>query len=75
STKTFDLGEKFEDYKRLESLEEYVLISQEIQRVECRRRITAHTWETTIYEAGDAVILESIDLEFPISELYRGLDF
>ena len=74
STKTFDLGEKFDDYQRIESLEEYVLISQECQRVECRRRTSANTWETVIYGAGDRVFLKSIDLEFAITELYRGLD-
>ncbi|MEM9155959.1 MAG: Uma2 family endonuclease [Cyanobacteria bacterium P01_F01_bin.33] len=74
STEIFDLGEKFEDYKQLDSLEEYVLISQASQRVECRRRTSANTWETTVFEAGDRVTLKSIDLEFAIAELYRGLD-
>ncbi len=74
STQAFDCGEKFEDYQQLESLAEYVLVSQENQRVECRRRIAANTWETVIYEAGDRVVLKSIDLEFAIAELYRGLD-
>jgi Uma2 family endonuclease len=74
STKAFDLGEKFEDYQQLESLEEYVLLFQENQRVECRRRTSATTWETVIYKAGDQVFLKSLDLEFAIAELYRGLD-
>lgn len=74
STQTFDLGEKFEDYKQLESLEEYVLISQDSQRVECRRRTNTNTWETVVYELGDRVVLTSIGLEFAIAELYRGLD-
>lgn len=43
STQTFDGGEKFMDYQKLESLEEYILISQESQRVECRRRTSANT--------------------------------
>ncbi len=74
STQTFDSGKKFEDYKQLESLEEYVLISQDTQRIECRRRTSTNTWETSVYETGDLVPLKSIDLEFAIAELYRGLD-
>ena len=74
STRVFDSGEKFEDYKRLESLEEYVLISQDNQQVDCRRRTSANTWETIVYKVGDRVMLNSIDLEFAIAELYRGLD-
>jgi Uma2 family endonuclease len=74
STRDFDVGEKFEDYKRIESLEEYVLISQDFQQVECRRRVAADTWETVIYGAGDQLTLNSIGLNFAIAELYRGLD-
>ena len=74
STEAFDLGEKFDDYQSLQSLEEYVLISQDHQRVECRRRTAANTWETTVYGAGDRVALKSMGLDFAIAELYRGLD-
>ncbi|PZD72837.1 hypothetical protein C1752_03187 [Acaryochloris thomasi RCC1774] len=74
STKIFDIGKKFEDYRRIPALEEYVLISQETQRVECRRRISTEVWETTIYAAGEQVVLKSIGLELAISDLYRGLD-
>lgn len=74
STQAFDQGEKFNDYQQFESLEEYVLISQESQRVECRRRISADTWETVVYQTGDRIALKSINLEFAIADLYRGLD-
>jgi Uma2 family endonuclease len=74
STEAFDRGEKFEDYQQLEALAEYVLISQDYQQVEYRRRTTTNTWESTVYKVGDRVTLKSIDLEFEISELYRGLD-
>ncbi|MGK7946629.1 MAG: Uma2 family endonuclease [Microcystaceae cyanobacterium] len=74
STSTFDKGEKFNDYQQIETLEEYLLISQESQRVECRRCTSVGNWETTIYEMGDQVILESIGLEFAIADLYRGVD-
>jgi Uma2 family endonuclease len=74
STSAFDQGEKFKDYQKLETLEEYVLINQESQRVECRRRNALGIWETTIYETGDRVTLQSINLEFAIVDLYRGID-
>ncbi len=74
STQAFDEGEKFSDYQLIQSLEEYVLISQESQRVECRRRISENSWEIVIYETGDQIVLKSISLEFAITDLYRGLD-
>jgi Uma2 family endonuclease len=74
STEAFDRDLKFTDYQNLDSLEEYVLISQDTQRVECRRRTATNTWETTIYQTGDVVTLSSLNLEFAIARLYRGLD-
>ena len=76
STKKFDRTDKFEDYRQLESLEEYVLISQDEMRVECRRRVkdgAGERWETVVYGAGDLVMLQSIELEMAIAELYRGV--
>ncbi|USR91414.1 Uma2 family endonuclease [Phormidium yuhuli AB48] len=74
STRDFDKGVKFNDYQQIEELEEYVLIEQEEQRVECRRRQSDNTWETVIYTLGDRVQLQSIDLELAIAQLYQGLD-
>lgn len=74
STEAFDLGDKFEDYQQLESLEEYVLISQESQQVECWRRNVADQWETVIYKKDDIAVLTSIGLEFLVVDLYRGID-
>ncbi|NEP58914.1 MAG: Uma2 family endonuclease [Symploca sp. SIO2G7] len=61
------LGQKFSDYQKIASLEEYVLIFQESQRLECRRRTSANTWETVVYEIGELVLLKSINLEFAIA--------
>jgi Uma2 family endonuclease len=74
STQAFDVGDKFDDYQQIDSLEEYVLISQQTQQVECRRCVSKGVWETVTYKAGDLVVLESIGLKFAIASLYRGLD-
>ena len=76
STEKFDCGDKFEDYQLLESLEEYVLIAQDRMRVECRRRVkdeSGEWWKTVVYGPGERVMLQSIDLEIAIEELYRGV--
>ncbi len=74
STQAFDRGDKSKDYQQIESLEEYVLISQQSQQVECRRRTSGDQRETTIYGAGDLVSLKSIELDFKVSELYLDVD-
>lgn len=74
STQVFDVNDKFEDYKKIEDLEEYVLISQDIQHVKCYRKQADGAWEAVVYETGDQVNLASVGLEFAIAALYRGLD-
>lgn len=73
-TRNFDEGDKFTDYQKLESLEEYILIEQETQRVECRRCQPDNTWETVTYGPNERVTFESIDVEIAIAQLYQGLD-
>jgi Uma2 family endonuclease len=73
STEGFDRGAKFEDYRRSESLEEYVLISQNRVNVEVYRKNLAGRWELQAYQAGDRVELVSIGLEFPIADLYEDV--
>ena len=74
STREFDIDEKFEDYKKIKELEEYVLISQNRQYVECHRKQTGDVWELVIYERDEQVCLSSIDLKFKLTGLYRGLN-
>lgn len=73
STQVFERGDKFKDYQQIETLEEYVLISQERMRVECRRR-TRSGWETVIYEVGEQISFKSIDLDVAIERLYTGVE-
>ncbi|WP_026079576.1 Uma2 family endonuclease [Spirulina subsalsa] len=74
STETFDRGTKFTNYKKLATLEEYVLVSQDQMEVECRRA-QGELWETVIYRQGEQVELVSIGLRFPIEVLYRGVSW
>jgi Uma2 family endonuclease len=69
STEPVDRREKLLSYRRLASLEEYVLIDQNKAWVEVYRRTSAG-WVQEVYEAGDTVRFESIGLTAPMSELY-----
>ncbi|NMG59235.1 Uma2 family endonuclease [Geitlerinema sp. P-1104] len=73
STSEFDRGSKFEDYRCLASLEEYVLISQEVQRVEVFSR-GVEGWSSRMSALGEQVRFESIGLEVAMGDLYRGTD-
>jgi Uma2 family endonuclease len=69
STEKDDRGSKFAHYRRLESLQEYVLIAQDAPRVELFRR-EADVWTLREYGPGDQLELSSLDLRLPVDRLY-----
>ena len=71
STAAFDRGEKFEHYKQIASLAEYILISQDRVCVEhyCRQRTQ---WiYNTLQSLEDMLSLVSIECEVPLHAIYR----
>ena len=76
STEKFDRGLKFEDYQKLTSLKEYVLISQDRLHVERFTRKSESTWEYwSSNDPGDALVLASIDCEIRLAEIYSKVKF
>ena len=71
STEAFDRGDKFADYQQLDSLQEYVLISQKRQRVDCFRRNEAGRWVLYFFNSGDTLHLASVDLQVSMESLYE----
>lgn len=75
STEAFDRGDKFADYQQIETLQEYVLISQKRQRVDCFRRNLEGLWVLHPHNANDNVCLASIDFHININALYEDVTF
>ncbi len=75
STEAHDRGLKFIRYRTAESLQEYVLVSQDAPRVEVYRRQPEDRWLLTTYTGLDANCpLESIDCTIPLSDIYVGIN-
>lgn len=75
STEAFDRGEKFSQYRRLASLQEYVLISSVKQSVEIFRLNDRQKWELTPHREGEIIQFSSIEVECPIELLYEAVEF
>ncbi len=71
STAAFDRGEKFEHYKQLASLQEYILISQDSVRVEHYRREGTQWTHNRFQHLEDTLSLTSIECEVPLRAIYR----
>jgi Uma2 family endonuclease len=74
-TEGFDRGDKFADYQELETLQEYVLISQKRQRVECFRRNAEGLWVLQSYTQGSEVYLASVDFRASMDAIYEDVVF
>ena len=67
STEVRDRGEKFEAYKLIATLKEYVLVSQNERRVEVRRR-GERGWSCDVAGAGDTIRIHG--REVTLAEIY-----
>lgn len=74
STETTDRREKLAAYRRVSSVKEYVLVSQDRQQVEIYRREGDIGWLYLSFEAGETVGFSSFGMALPIGKLYAGTD-
>jgi Uma2 family endonuclease len=68
STREYDRGAKFEKYKLLPSLQEYLLVEQDVQRLELFRKRTE--WAPEVHNPPASITLDSVQLTFPVSAFY-----
>ncbi|MBL8719886.1 MAG: Uma2 family endonuclease [Myxococcales bacterium] len=68
-TERDDRGEKFAHYRRLPSLEEYVLVSQDVRRIEVFRR-TTEGWMLVEAGPGQQLELRSIGVSLSVDAVY-----
>jgi len=74
STEAYDRGKKFGLYRDLDSLKQYVLVSQNEQRIECFTRRDDGCWLLNVIEGESASIeLVSIEVTMPLSEIYADV--
>ncbi|MFL5305501.1 MAG: Uma2 family endonuclease [Polyangia bacterium] len=69
STIDYDLGEKFEHYRQINSLRAVVYVWQDQRRIEVRER-AGELWRTAIAEAGDSAFIQALDCRLDVDALY-----
>ena len=73
STKTIDKREKRLNYQNIESLQEYILVSQDEIKVEVYRKDNQGNWSMQTLGKGDELYLNSIDLTLTMAEIYEDV--
>ncbi|OBQ05862.1 MAG: hypothetical protein AN482_15660 [Anabaena sp. LE011-02] len=86
STEGYDRGEKFRKYRSLPSFCEYLLVSQTEPYIEQYHKLDdssdsegllqAVRWQWQVYDHLDqSILLHSLNVEVPLSEVYRRINF
>jgi Uma2 family endonuclease len=79
STEAYDRGEKFRKYRSLASFCEYLLVSQSepyIEQYHNLDRQSSDRWQWQVYDRLEqSIVLHSLNIELPMSEVYRRLNF
>ena len=73
STSDFDRGDKFEAYRQLPSMREYLLLDNRRIQATVFRRGDNGEWRYLAFVEGAELVLESIGLRLPLRGLYEGI--
>ncbi len=73
STEAYDRGGKFRMYRNNPVLQDYLLVSSTTIEMDLYHKNDKGEWLIINYKEGDTIELKSINLSFPIEQVYRGL--
>ncbi len=75
STEKYDQTAKFESYKLIPTLTDYLLVAQDRAKVEHFVRQDDDSWTCTVSEGLDATVkIDSLECELPLSEIYLKVE-
>ncbi len=76
TTESYNRGKKFDFYRELESLQEYILVAQDEPQVERFVRQVDGSWLLTVFKGLAAVLeLPALSCVLPLAEIYEDVTF
>ncbi|HEY8668138.1 MAG TPA: Uma2 family endonuclease [Tepidisphaeraceae bacterium] len=76
STERYDRGVKFDLYRQIPSLQEYILVSQTQPLIETFFRQTAGAWLFNAWKGLQTVVrIRSLEIDLPLADVYSGVEF
>lgn len=76
TTEAYDRGPKFNAYRKVESLREYLLVSQDKTCVECFHKNENGIWEIgePLMRLEDVHLFKSLPLQLSVRDIYDGVE-
>jgi Uma2 family endonuclease len=75
STEDIDRGEKWQNYRKINSLKAYILVSQKQKYIEVYRLMTDGTWRYEVLESEGTLELPCINTSVTVEEIYENVTF
>jgi Uma2 family endonuclease len=76
ATEQYDRGRKFDFYREIPTLREYILVSQEFPQVERFVRQEDGSWLLTVFKGTEGDLeISSISCRLPLAEIYEDVVF
>jgi Uma2 family endonuclease len=75
STEAYDRGGKFRMYRRNPNLKDYVLVDASKISIDLYHKDDTGNWQIINYEPGESIELKSVNLTFPIEQVYEDIEF
>jgi len=72
STEDYDRGEKWEHYRRIAALRHYVLVAQDVARIEVWSRKEGDDWQHSTLARGDILALPAVDVTLDVDRIYTA---
>ncbi len=72
SSEEYDTGMKFEHYRTIPSLREYVVVSHRERRIVVHHRAENEQWVMRVAVAGESVTVTSVGAELRVDAVYRA---
>lgn len=74
SSRLEDAVDKFNRYKQIDSLQDYILVDSEKILIEVRHKSAENQWEAATFMASDGnILIPSLGLHLQIADIYRGV--
>ena len=73
STELYDRGQKFEHYQKIPSLQDYVLVSVQMAKIEVYSRNHDGSWRYTLSGPGEVAQIPSVGVTLQVDALYEGI--
>ena len=73
STEAYDRAQKFENYRTIESLREYVLLSQSARKVEHYSRQPSGQWLLTDLGENGTLQIPGLNISVPVASIYEDV--